>query len=128
MLHTRGTLLTVGTARQVPRVCNTDDRQTGAARQHWTGVEPLKHRLSSILSDLPYTTNGALQHISLTSALVCLETLNERYGTNNTCREDYLESGFDIHSKTKNIFNMYINYVEIKRIEYYILPMYPCPQ
>ena len=54
--------LTVGTVRQVPRVGNTDDRQTAAARQHWTGLEPLKHRLSSLLSDLPYTTKGALQH------------------------------------------------------------------
>ena len=45
-----------------------------------------------------------------------------------TCRSslrlDWLHQNFDIHSKTKNIFNMYINYVEIKRIEHYILPMY----
>ena len=34
-----------------------------------------------------------------------------------------LTAGFDIHSKTKNIFNMYINYVEIKRIEYYIFDL-----
>ena len=52
-------LLTVGTAWRVPRVDNTDDRQTSAAEQHWTG-EPLKHILSSLLSDLLYTTNGAI--------------------------------------------------------------------
>ena len=47
-------LLTVGTARWVPRVDDTDDGQTAAAGQHWTGA--LKHRLSSLLSDLLYTT------------------------------------------------------------------------
>ena len=52
-------LLTVGTLRRVPRVDNTDDRQTAAVRQHWTG-EPLKNRLSSLLSYLLYTTNGAI--------------------------------------------------------------------
>ena len=54
-------LLTVGKARRVPRVENTDDRQTAVVRQNWTGVEPLKHRLNSLLSDLPFTTIGALQ-------------------------------------------------------------------
>ena len=54
-------LLTVGTARRVSQVDNTDDRHTAADRQHWMGVKPLKHRLSSLLSDLPYTTNDALQ-------------------------------------------------------------------
>ena len=49
-------LLTVGTARRVPRVGNTDDRQTAAAGQHWKGVDPLKHGLSSLLSDLTFTT------------------------------------------------------------------------
>ena len=44
--------LTVGTARRVPRVDITDDRQTAAAGQHWTGVEPLKDRLISLLSDI----------------------------------------------------------------------------
>ena len=44
-------LRTVGTARRVPHVGNTDDRQTAAAGQHWTGV----HRLSSLLSDLRFT-------------------------------------------------------------------------
>ena len=53
-------LLTVGTARRVPRVGNTDDRKTAAAGQHWTGVKPLKNRLSSLLSDLPFTTIGAI--------------------------------------------------------------------
>ena len=38
-------LITVGTARRVPRVDNTDDGQTAAAGQHWTGA--LKHRLSA---------------------------------------------------------------------------------
>ena len=52
-------LITVGTARKVPRVENTDDRQTAAAGHHWTG-EPLKHRLSSLLSSILYTTNGAI--------------------------------------------------------------------
>ena len=52
-------LLTVGTARRVPRVENMDDRQTAAAGQHWTG-EPLKHRLRSLLSDILYTINGAI--------------------------------------------------------------------
>ena len=47
--------LTVGTAWRVPHVGNTDDRHTGAAWQHLTG-EPLKHRLSSKLSDLRFTT------------------------------------------------------------------------
>ena len=47
-------LLIVGTARRVPRVDNTDGGQTAAAIQHWTGA--LKHRLSSLLSDLLYTT------------------------------------------------------------------------
>ena len=47
--------LTVGTARRVTRVYNTDDRQTVAAGQHWTG-KPLKHRLSSLLSYLHLTT------------------------------------------------------------------------
>ena len=53
-------LLTVGTARRVPCVGNTDDRQTAAARQHWAGVEPLKHRLRSLLSDLHFTTSPDL--------------------------------------------------------------------
>ena len=53
------TLLTVGTARRVPCVDKTDDRQTAAARQHWAG-KPLKHRLSSLLRDLLYTTNGVI--------------------------------------------------------------------
>ena len=57
------TLLTVGTARWVPRVDNTDGRHTAADRQHWTGVKPLKHRLSSLLSDLTFTVNVALQQI-----------------------------------------------------------------
>ena len=48
-------LLTVGTARRVLYVDNTDDRQTAVAGQHWTG-ETLKHRLRSLLSDLLYTT------------------------------------------------------------------------
>ena len=39
------TLLTVGTARRFPRVNNTDEGQTAAAGQHWTGA--LKHRLSA---------------------------------------------------------------------------------
>ena len=47
-------LLTVGTSRRVPHVDNTDDRQIAAAGQHWTYT--LKHRLSSLLSDLLYTT------------------------------------------------------------------------
>ena len=47
-------LLTVGTTRRVPRVGNKDDRQTAAAGQHWMGV----HRLSSLLSDLLFTTTG----------------------------------------------------------------------
>ena len=47
--------LTVGTARKVPHVDNTDDRQTVAAGKHWTG-KPLKHRLRSLLSDLRFTT------------------------------------------------------------------------
>ena len=47
--------LTVGTMWWVPRVDNTDDRQTAAAGQHWTG-KPLKHKLSSLLSDLCCTT------------------------------------------------------------------------
>ena len=38
-------LLTVGTARRVPRVNNTDEGQTAAAGQHWTSA--LKHRLSA---------------------------------------------------------------------------------
>ena len=38
-------LLTVGTARRVPRVDTTDDGQTSAAGQHWTVA--LKHRLSA---------------------------------------------------------------------------------
>ena len=38
-------LLTVDTARWVPRVNNTDEVQTAAAGQHWTGA--LKHRLSA---------------------------------------------------------------------------------
>ena len=38
-------LLTVGTARRVPRVNNTDEGQTAAAGQRWTGA--LKHRLSA---------------------------------------------------------------------------------
>ena len=38
-------LLTVGTSRRVLRVNNTDDGQTAAAGQHWTGA--LKHRLSA---------------------------------------------------------------------------------
>ena len=38
-------LLTVGTARRVPRVNNTDEGQTAAGRQHWT--DALKHRLSA---------------------------------------------------------------------------------
>ena len=46
-------LLTLGTVRRVPRIDNTDERQTATAGQHWTGVHPLKHRLSSLLSDLP---------------------------------------------------------------------------
>ena len=49
-------LITVGTARQVPCLGNTDYRQKAATGQHWTGVERLKHRLSSLLSDLPFTT------------------------------------------------------------------------
>ena len=36
-------LLTVGIARRVPCVNNTDEGQIAAARQHWTGT--LKHRL-----------------------------------------------------------------------------------
>ena len=47
-----GPIRTVGTAQRVPHVGNTDDRQTAAAGQHWTGV----HRLSSLLSDLRFTT------------------------------------------------------------------------
>ena len=58
-------LLTLGTAWRVPRVGNTDDSQTVASGQHWMGVEPLKHRLSSLLSDLHFTTKGALQHYHL---------------------------------------------------------------
>ena len=38
-------LITAGTARRVPRVDNTDDGQTAADGQHWTGA--LKHRLSA---------------------------------------------------------------------------------
>ena len=63
-------LLTVGTAWRVPRVDNTDERHTAAARQNWTGVEPLKHRLISLLSDLTFTVYGALLYRSLTSALL----------------------------------------------------------
>ena len=37
-------LLTVVTARRVPRVNNTDEGQKARAIQHWTGA--LKHRLS----------------------------------------------------------------------------------
>ena len=48
------TLLIVGTAQWVPHVDNTDDRQIAAAGQNWT--DALKHRLSSLLSDLLYTT------------------------------------------------------------------------
>ena len=47
-------LITVGTVLRVQRVDNTDDGQTAAAGQHWTGT--LKHRLSSLLSYLLYTT------------------------------------------------------------------------
>ena len=54
-------LLTVGTVRRVPRVDNMDDRHIAEAGHHWTGVEPLKHRLSSLLSDLPFTVYGDLQ-------------------------------------------------------------------
>ena len=38
-------LLTVSTARRVPRVNNTDEVQTAAAGQHWT--DAVKHRLSA---------------------------------------------------------------------------------
>ena len=48
------TLLNVGIARRVPHVDNTDDRQTAAAGHHWTGA--IKHILSSLLSDILYTT------------------------------------------------------------------------
>ena len=39
-------LLTVGTARRVPRVDNMDDGQTATSGQDWTGA--LKHRLSAL--------------------------------------------------------------------------------
>ena len=55
-------LLTIGTARRVPRVDNTDDRQIAAARKHWTG-EPLKHRIISLLSDILYTTTVAIKQL-----------------------------------------------------------------
>ena len=64
------TLFTVGTAQRVPRVDNTDERHTAADRQNWTGVEPLKHRLISLLSDIPFTVYGALLYRSLTSSLL----------------------------------------------------------
>ena len=39
------TLLTVGTARRVACIDNTDDRHKAASGQHWTGA--LKHILSA---------------------------------------------------------------------------------
>ena len=68
-------LLTVDTAWRVPCVGNTDDIQTAATGQNWTGVEPLKHRLNSLLSDLPFTTIGALQQRD-TPALWALESVD----------------------------------------------------
>ena len=47
--------ITVGTTRRVPHVDNMDERQTAAAGQNWTG-EAIKHGLSSLLSDLHFTT------------------------------------------------------------------------
>ena len=62
------TRLTVGTARRVPCVDNTDDIQTAASRQHWTG-KPLKHRLSSLLVIYVVPLISAIKYRSLTSAL-----------------------------------------------------------
>ena len=47
-------LLSVGTARRVPRVENTDDKETAADGHNCTGA--LKHIISSLLGDLFYTT------------------------------------------------------------------------
>ena len=71
-------LLTVGTARRVPRVGNTEDRYKAAARQHWTGVKPLKHKLSSLLSDITFTSNGALQQV------VCFDLIQFMYDSNHS--------------------------------------------
>ena len=65
--------LTVGTARPVPCVDNTDNRQTAAAGQHWTG-EPLKHRLSSLLSYLCFTTIKCYS-IDISSDLISVCTI-----------------------------------------------------
>ena len=54
-MHNVDPRLTVGTARRVPHVDNMDERQTAAAGQNWTG-EAIKHGLSSLLSDLHFTT------------------------------------------------------------------------
>ena len=47
--------LTLGTARKVPCVDNTDDRQIAATGQYWTG-KPLKHIPISLLSNIRLTT------------------------------------------------------------------------
>ena len=66
-------LCTVGTGRRVPRVGNTDCRQTAAAGQHWTGL----HRLSSLLSCLHFTTTKyysileLFKFCSLSGFLIC---------------------------------------------------------
>ena len=48
-------LRTVGLAQRVLRVGNTDDRQTAAARQHWTGVH--SPRFTTIKCYSIYITN-----------------------------------------------------------------------